>query len=93
MALNTGDHFYTRLGLIEVIVICVFLVVSLRNTDGTVTQRANSFTNMRPKPTILCRFATISGNPLPLSVNLSTQSGKEKLAHLLLHTLHPHQHR
>jgi hypothetical protein len=38
-----------------------------------------------------CRFAAISGNLLPLSVNLSTQSGKEKLAHLLLHTLHSHQ--
>jgi hypothetical protein len=35
-----------------------------------------------------CRFATFSGNPLPLSVNLPTQNGKEKLAHLLLHTLH-----
>jgi hypothetical protein len=35
-----------------------------------------------------CHFAAITGNPLPLSVNLPTQSGKEKLAHLLLHTLH-----
>jgi hypothetical protein len=43
--------------------------------------------------TNLCRFAAISGNPLPLSVNLSTQSGKEKLAHLLHHTLYPHQQR
>jgi hypothetical protein len=43
------------------------------------------------KSTKLCRFAAISGNPLPLSVNLSTQSGKEKLAHLLLHTLYSHQ--
>ena len=35
---------YTRLGLIEdiVISICVYLVVSLRNTDGTVIQGANS---------------------------------------------------
>jgi hypothetical protein len=40
-----------------------------------------------------CRFAAISGKLLPLSVNLSTQSGKEKLAHLLLHTLYPHQQR
>jgi hypothetical protein len=40
-----------------------------------------------------CRFAAPSGKPLPLSVNLSTQSGKEKLAHLLLHTLHSHQQR
>jgi hypothetical protein len=40
-----------------------------------------------------CRFAVISGNQLPLSVNLSTQSGKEKLAYLLLHTLYPHQQR
>jgi hypothetical protein len=35
-----------------------------------------------------CRFAALSGNLLPLSVNLPTQSGKVKLAHLLLHTLH-----
>jgi hypothetical protein len=45
------------------------------------------------KFTKFCRFAAISGKPLPLSVNLSTQSGKEKLAHLLLHTLHSHQQR
>jgi hypothetical protein len=38
------------------------------------------------KSTKPCRFAAISGKLLPLSVNLPTQSGKEKLAHLLLHT-------
>jgi hypothetical protein len=43
------------------------------------------------KSTKSCRFAAISGKPLPLSVNHLTQSGKEKLAHLLLHTLHSHQ--
>jgi hypothetical protein len=32
-----------------------------------------------------------NGNALPLTVYLSTQSGKKKLAHLLLHTLYPHQ--
>jgi hypothetical protein len=40
-----------------------------------------------------CRFYQVFGKPLPLSVDLSTQSGKEKLAHLLLLTLHPHQQR
>jgi hypothetical protein len=40
-----------------------------------------------------CHFDRQNGNPLPFSVNLSTQSRQEKLAHLLLHTLYPHQQR
>jgi hypothetical protein len=40
-----------------------------------------------------CHFGRQNGNPLPFSVNLSTQSRQEKLAHLLLHTMHPHQQR
>jgi len=40
-----------------------------------------------------CHFDRQNGNLLPFSVNLSTQSRQEKLAHLLLHTLHPHQQR
>jgi hypothetical protein len=35
-----------------------------------------------------CHFFTQSGKALPLTVSLSTQSGKLKLAHLLLHTLY-----
>jgi hypothetical protein len=40
-----------------------------------------------------CHFDRQNGNPLPFSVNLSTQSRLEKLAHLLLDTIHPHQQR
>jgi hypothetical protein len=54
-ALNTGDHFhqvspYRRHSHIQIV---VFLVVSLRNTDGTIIQGANSIsTNCPPKTTL-----------------------------------------
>jgi hypothetical protein len=52
----------------------------------------NSIFILKISPNLAAPLA-VSGNLLPLSVKLPTQSGKEKLAHLLLHTLYSHQQR